>query len=1468
VNPRTLRSRDFYAAVRPVSEGDLNHAAVLADWLDEHDDPIRAHIFRHGVRQHQVADRGADVTKTWVPHRAGMDVGQIPVPSSVSVPGVIFKDEGRQVRRLRGDSVVGPGARTPLAQYENGPERWELWRAEPLSDPVSSGGPGDRYAVRYTLRLGRRTLRLVAPVTEEHVRAIQAAIPEPEHESGPLSPTNGRPSGEGYDWWMAANRMRWNDHQDRPVPLSRVARIGPAIPAYHHNPIGDGSATVRENAAIHHFFDEQGQRAGSIKVVPRDDGKTLHVAWIGRPPGSDGSNSLGPKAIRSLHALVAEHYPDATHFSGLRVSGFRTDKPVDQQEVRIPIRRARKLARKVFRAPTGGTVVNHQYQRGGQFLAKARQRIRDVASRLVKLARADGKTRATDLVGRGAEYDTPLTLGQLKAIEDLHELPRSRRLSPKATQPLARTGDEHPYSVSIDDAIKFAGHLSRSAIGPGRLKKALLSSDDPERHVHLTTQLLGDYEDAPHGAWYGDDVNVLDRLLHGRFGFGKLDANGELVGKGAPHENHPELVLFKTLVGMTSPAANPLDNARSAISMWAAGERRAKAAGSDDPLAHIPPFQDEYLRDWMQRLAGLNGVESVPNPGTTPTEKAKWYATWVHPHAAALGLGKGQTDKVGYTANAAKIYVGKGHQHDGVVYWDDKNGYNPAAPTPSRTKARLIDVKLPGTDASGAIRPKGWSTYGTNTARALNRLKKLVDGFRTPHGGTREAYRKAAEWLFNFHPAEEFSEADRRSVFSGGFYSRSERAPGFYIFGPKVGAFITNLHANDPATRESHGEPFTHDTWMHRQLLRHLGRLTDDAGSKSPTSGDRRVVRDVVTTLAKKLGITAAELQADLWYYEQGLMRRLGVPGHRIQSLSFRQAAEKFLDPNSPHRLARTEGMNQHEQGAQHNADDATAWEALADHYEENSEPGANFLREHAKHLRDKHPLLGSHAGPARSERDRTLSNARVSGLYSQHLPFSPEHSGFQILVRSPHAEFRRLDHYWPRVVAVMHLSNGFPLHVSATPENVERLASDMGVEGDILRRSVATAYTGPGGPVPLSRPNVHGSLLASLGGKTWKRHTKRVAVQKNKDNSISVFVHGRRIVTAHPDGTVRKHDAKVRLSRTLPSTGDLVTMWNQIRHDPRTVNIDHTAASILADYLEENDDWRHHLLRRTAQRRGEHIYPIGYGLERPDGLAAAGKYAEPFGYDRGTKDVHSPVGVYHVSPMAGDLIGVTSRMGYPLNPDPVYSLMKPDEYEAMRADAKTAGVHFPEAPSGPIKLSREDDHHNLIAGTGGDILSAPLDAHTLGVLADFLEEHGLPGANAAREGFDQQQRGVPGEYERTGPHSYYSDIPGVPSGWGFDQDGERPAVFSHEAPGKSEELERRFHQPGGMIAEVYRAQAGHPVLGLSYRSPKYRQGSAENDTARFRIHLRSREQLHRVTEDLPAPMRKALRKHLEPHLA
>jgi hypothetical protein len=117
--------------------------------------------------------------------------------------------------------------------------------------------------------------------------------------------------------------------------------------------------------------------------------------------------------------------------------------------------------------------------------------------------------------------------------------------------------------------------------------------------------------------------------------------------------------------------------------------------------------------------------------------------------------------------------------------------------------------------------------------------------------------------------------------------------PGAIILGEKRGPFMQNLHGIEAA--------FTADMWVSRTWNRWMGTMEfgkDKDGemeikSDSPRNGaERDLMKKSFAETAQKLGLTTSSLQAVLWYYEQALYTRHGIPK---ESWSFRDAAQRAM---------------------------------------------------------------------------------------------------------------------------------------------------------------------------------------------------------------------------------------------------------------------------------------------------------------------------------------------------------------------------------------------------------------------------------------------------------------------------------------------------------------------------------------------------------------------------------------------
>lgn len=100
----------------------------------------------------------------------------------------------------------------------------------------------------------------------------------------------------------------------------------------------------------HDLLDHTGSKVGSVTIIPRNEGKHLHVQWIGAGEQNTG-NVLGAEAMRTALSSLRTHYPDAEYVSGLRTSGFRNagsgrdtneidvNKPQERTVVALPKRK-------------------------------------------------------------------------------------------------------------------------------------------------------------------------------------------------------------------------------------------------------------------------------------------------------------------------------------------------------------------------------------------------------------------------------------------------------------------------------------------------------------------------------------------------------------------------------------------------------------------------------------------------------------------------------------------------------------------------------------------------------------------------------------------------------------------------------------------------------------------------------------------------------------------------------------------------------------------------------------------------------------------------------------------------------------------------------------------------------------------------------------------------------------------------
>jgi hypothetical protein len=91
-----------------------------------------------------------------------------------------------------------------------------------------------------------------------------------------------------------------------------------------------------ENLTEHDYHDEQGNKAGVVRLQERNDGKLLHIHWVGSTDvaGGEAAGSAGVEAMRSLMGELSTAYPNAEFISGIRAGG-----PKQNQRVVVPLKK-------------------------------------------------------------------------------------------------------------------------------------------------------------------------------------------------------------------------------------------------------------------------------------------------------------------------------------------------------------------------------------------------------------------------------------------------------------------------------------------------------------------------------------------------------------------------------------------------------------------------------------------------------------------------------------------------------------------------------------------------------------------------------------------------------------------------------------------------------------------------------------------------------------------------------------------------------------------------------------------------------------------------------------------------------------------------------------------------------------------------------------------------------------------------
>ena len=164
-----------------------------------------------------------------------------------------------------------------------------------------------------------------------------------------------------------------------------------------------------------------------------------------------------------------------------------------------------------------------------------------------------------------------------------------------------------------------------------------------------------------------------------------------------------------------------------------------------------------------------------------------------------------------------------------------------------------------------------WGAYGHAPLKTAQGLLRYFDG----------DVGKAMEWMLTKHPLKEVENVKARSGYSRDTVKNAlppdydpDAVYGAYILGEKVGPFFMNL--NGISTE------LTVDRWFMRTWNRLMGTLINSEGKLQDVprgKNERAAMVDAIDKLGKEFGLETSQVQAALWYYEQGLYSRLGQRG-------------------------------------------------------------------------------------------------------------------------------------------------------------------------------------------------------------------------------------------------------------------------------------------------------------------------------------------------------------------------------------------------------------------------------------------------------------------------------------------------------------------------------------------------------------------------------------------------------------
>ena len=223
-----------------------------------------------------------------------------------------------------------------------------------------------------------------------------------------------------------------------------------------------------------------------------------------------------------------------------------------------------------------------------------------------------------------------------------------------------------------------------------------------------------------------------------------------------------------------------------------------------------------------------------------------------------------------------------------------------------KTAVQLVDHYL---NTGKIVSKNPFNTYGPKDDVVKKGLKKVGD----PKSWTRQTNEKALLFADAFiqdqglskfleyiqkpttrREASKLAEKYGLKKFEG---RKDDPIVGANLFGPKIGKFMKNLMGIE-------GDENVADIWFTRMMNRRQGKMffTPQSGQfkgqrlpidQPQTVAEREAYDNFVNTIANKQGKNNRDIQAILWYFEQRLYTKLGVPS---EPKKYSQAIESLLE--------------------------------------------------------------------------------------------------------------------------------------------------------------------------------------------------------------------------------------------------------------------------------------------------------------------------------------------------------------------------------------------------------------------------------------------------------------------------------------------------------------------------------------------------------------------------------------------